>query len=225
MHRIKLAVLDMAGTTVNENNVVYKTVQGALQAHGVENLSLDTVLEVGAGKEKLQAIKDVLNYLHLGQQVRAEAVFKTFKQTLNQAYRELEVTPVEGAETTLEQLKQKNISVVLNTGYNREIANLLLEKLHWKERAQYDALITADDVTNGRPHPEMIEKAMEMFSVDDPSLVLKAGDSVIDIEEGKNAHCGVTVGVLSGAQNREQLASASPTYILDSIASIPGLLV
>jgi phosphoglycolate phosphatase-like HAD superfamily hydrolase len=105
------------------------------------------------------------------------------------------------------------------------MANLLLEKLHWKEGAQYDALITADDVSNGRPHPEMIEKAMEMFSVDDPSLVLKAGDSVIDIEEGRNAHCGVTVGVLSGAQNRNQLASASPTYILDSIASIPNLLV
>ena len=54
MKKIELAVFDMAGTTVNEDNVVYKTVRAALAKHGVD-VTLETVLECGAGKE---------NYFH-----------------------------------------------------------------------------------------------------------------------------------------------------------------
>ena len=43
MHTIKLAVFDMAGTTVNENNIVYKTVQKVINDLGYE-VSLDQVL-------------------------------------------------------------------------------------------------------------------------------------------------------------------------------------
>lgn len=53
MKKIQLAVFDMAGTTVNEDNVVYKTVRDAFAKHGVE-VSLETVLRFGAGKENLR---------------------------------------------------------------------------------------------------------------------------------------------------------------------------
>ncbi|RUA10456.1 MAG: HAD family hydrolase, partial [Flavobacteriia bacterium] len=82
----------------------------------------------------------------------------------------------------------------------------------------------ADDVEQGRPSSEMIDKAMEMFRITDSAQVLKAGDSVIDIEEGKNANCGITVGVLTGAQTREQLGTAGPTMILDSLSELAKVL-
>jgi len=63
-----------------------------------------------------------------------------------------------------------------------------------------------------------------MFKISESENVLKAGDSVIDIEEGKNANCGWTVGVLTGAQTREQLATAEPTLILDSLADLAKVL-
>jgi phosphoglycolate phosphatase-like HAD superfamily hydrolase len=81
-------------------------------------------------------------------------------------------------------------------------------------------MITASDVSNGRPHPDAIIKAMAELGIREPTEVLKAGDSAIDIEEGKNANCGITVGVLSGAQNRRQLEAANPTYILDSVVDL-----
>jgi phosphoglycolate phosphatase-like HAD superfamily hydrolase len=96
--------------------------------------------------------------------------------------------------------------------------------MEWKEGIQYDLLITADDVERGRPHPDMIDLAMERFQIQDPSVVLKAGDSAIDVVEGKNAHCGITIGVLSGAQNREQIQPAEPDYIFDSLVDIRGFL-
>lgn len=89
---------------------------------------------------------------------------------------------------------------------------------------QIDALITSDDVVNGRPNPDMIQMAMAKFGITDPAQVLKAGDSEIDIMEGKNSGCAITVGVLSGAQNREQLEVANPDYILNNVMEIESIL-
>ncbi len=222
MKKIQLAVFDMAGTTVNEDNVVYKTVRAALAKYGVE-VSLNTVLEFGAGKEKFKAIADILKETRI-ENVDPNAVFQEFKKMLEEAYANLNVTTYDGVEELFKILKSKGVKVVLNTGYDQKTAQSLLNKLGWVPGEQIDALITADDVVKGRPSSEMIDKAMEMFKITDSENVLKAGDSVIDIEEGKNANCGWTVGVLTGAQTRQQLATAEPTLILDSLANLADTL-
>ena len=222
MKKIQLAVFDMAGTTVNEDNVVYKTVRAALAKYGVE-VSLNTVLEFGAGKEKFKAIADILKETRI-ENVDPNAVFQEFKKMLEEASANLDVTTYDGVEELFKILKSKGVKVVLNTGYDQKTAQSLLNKLGWVPGEQIDALITADDVVKGRPSSEMIDKAMEMFKITDSENVLKAGDSVIDIEEGKNANCGWTVGVLTGAQTRQQLATAEPTLILDSLANLADTL-
>lgn len=216
---IKLVVLDMAGTTVNEQNVVYKTLQKAINKHNID-VSLDTVLEFGAGKEKFQAIKDVLSHKAPDKLAIAERIFEDFKVMLNDAYKTLNVKAIEGVEDLFLKLKAEGKTVVLNTGYNTQVATSLIHKIGWQQGVHYDALITADNVKKGRPHPDMILKAMQLFNIEDASMVLKAGDSIIDIEEGKNANCGVTIGVLSGAQTRAQLETANPDYILESLAQL-----
>jgi len=222
MKKIQLAVFDMAGTTVNEDNVVYKTVRAALAKHGVE-VSLDTVLEFGAGKEKFKAIADILEQTK-NTSIDTNLVFEDFKEMLDEAYSNLEVTSYDGVEAFFQLLKSKDVKVVLNTGYDQKTASSLLSKLGWVQGNQIDAVITADDVVNGRPSSEMIDKAMDMFGIKNPENVLKAGDSIIDIEEGKNANCGWTVGVLTGAQTREQLSTAQPTLILDSLTDLEKVL-
>jgi phosphonatase-like hydrolase len=124
----------------------------------------------------------------------------------------------------MELLRSKGLFVVLNTGYDRNTASSLLLKLGWEVGKDIDGLVTADDVSNGRPQPDMIHKAMELCGIKEPREVLKAGDSTIDIEEGKNANCGLTIGVLTGAQNETQLKTASPDHILPSLASLDGVL-
>lgn len=222
---IKLCVFDMAGTTVDEDNVVYKTVRQVIADQGYD-LTLEQVLAQGAGKEKHQAITDVLAAETDCQDIAstADAAFALFKPALTTAYQQLEVKPITGVPALITQLRTNGIAVVLNTGYSREIATALLAKLDWQVGRDIDGLITADDVENGRPAPDMIEQAMQQCSIADRQAVLKAGDSIIDVEEGKNASCGVTIGVLSGAQTREQLETANPTYILDSLADLPPLL-
>lgn len=223
INEIEMVVFDMAGTTINEQNIVYKTLHKSINNFGIE-VSLESVLSLGAGKEKHQAIKDILEYKNIADENKSDAIFEYFKETLDKEYLSAAVLPIEGVENVFEDLKKDGVKVVLNTGYSSHVANTLLEKLNWKEGKQYDALITADDVVLGRPFPDMIHKAMQLFHIEDASKVLKAGDSAIDIEEGKNAKCGVTIGVLSGAQTRQQLEAAQPDYILNSLASLYSVM-
>lgn len=222
MHNIQLVVFDMAGTVVNEDNVVYKTLQKAINQQGLD-LTLDFVLEHGAGKEKHQAIKDILAHVDSGE-IDSQTVYENFKVLLDKAYDSLTVTSFEGVVSLLKELRLKNIKIALNTGYTTPIAERLLEKMNWVKGDHYDALITADDVLFGRPNPDMIFEAMEVLNILEPEKVLKAGDSIIDIQEGKNAHCGITVGVTTGAHTREQLESAQPNYVLDSLSEISEYL-
>ncbi len=225
-NRIELVVFDMAGTTVDEGNVVYKTVQKVINNEGF-NVTLDEVLKYGAGKEKHQAITDVLKectqLINVSQV--ADIAFSKFKVALEKAYGTFEIKTFEGTEQLFKDLRSSQIKVVLNTGYDVKIANLLLEKLGWIIGETIDGLVTADDVKNGRPEADMILLAMKDTGITDSEKVMKVGDSAIDIEEGKNANCGMTVGVLTGAQSRAQIQEANPTYILKSLNELRVILL
>ena len=222
--KVKLVVFDMAGTTVDEQNVVYKTLQKAINLGGI-SVSLEDVLKSGAGKEKKTAIIDIAAIHAPGvTSEKIEMIFVSFLNELELAYQALEVIPIAGAEKLFDILKSKGIKIVLNTGYNRETAEKLLAKLSWTIGQQIDNLVTASDVKNARPMPDMVYNAMELTGITDAASVLKIGDSGIDIEEGKNAGCGLTVGITTGAQTREQIALAKPDYIIDSLLELPSLL-
>ena len=221
-NKISLFVFDMAGTTVNEDNVVYKTLRQAVNDLGYD-FSLETVLLIAGGQEKFQAIKDILASTELDKTVleeQAKTAYQNFLETLTDAYQKLKVTAYEGAEELFEYLRNKKVKVVLNTGYNRDTAESLLKKLNWQEGREFDLLVTASEVTNSRPAPDMILYAMNIFGVKDAWQVAKVGDSIIDIEEGKNVSCGLTLGITTGAQTREQLKTADPDYIVDSLLEI-----
>ncbi|WP_284464985.1 HAD-IA family hydrolase [Chryseobacterium sp.] len=222
MKNIELLVLDMAGTTIDEDNVVYKTLTNAVNDYGYE-VSLDKVLSTCAGMEKLEAITSLLREIN-GNEEDAPAIFENFSDQLKESYRNLEVKPINGTEDFLLKMKAKNKKIVLNTGYTSEIAHQLLNKLNWLQNVHFDALITADDVLESRPSPDMIHLAMKKFNITEADKVLKAGDSVIDVEEGKNAGCGLTIAVLSGAQSRTELEKAEPDYILKTISEAENIL-
>ena len=221
---IKMVVFDMAGTTVNEDNVVYKTLHRVINEGGYP-CTLEQVLAQGAGKEKRQAIVDVLT---LQQPDMDDSVinrlFHSFLIALEAAYRDLPVSPQPGAEDIFQYLKDKGILVVLNTGYNQETAEGLIDKLGWKQGLHFDALITASQVQNGRPHPDMILLAKEKFNISDTRQIAKIGDSIVDIEEGQQANCGLNIGITTGAQTREQLLSANPDFVIDSLAALRSII-
>lgn len=215
-----MVVFDMAGTTVNEDNVVYKTLRKSINEAGFD-FTLDQVLAEGAGKEKFQAIRDILKvYGGNKDEALAKSIFERFLVSLEKAYKELDITPVEGAEELFRALRERKILVVLNTGYNEETARSLIKKLGWREGEEIDGLVTASDVAQNRPRPDMILLAMKRFNVTDAGEVVKVGDSMIDIEEGENAGCGLSIGITTGAHTEAQLLSAHPDHILHNLLEL-----
>lgn len=219
-----MIVFDMAGTTIDEDNIVYKTLQKSINEFGV-NVELDAVLAIGAGKEKLNAIKDIIMvYGEPSDMDKADEIFKFFLESLSNAYETFDIKSMMNAEKVLLELRNKNVLVVLNTGYDKNTAQFILDKINWRQFYHFDLLVTATDVKNSRPSPDMITYAMNLFSIDDAKRIVKVGDSKIDIEEGKNANCLYSIGVTTGAQTKAQLQEASPDYIIDNLEDLFGIL-
>ncbi|WP_202912409.1 phosphonatase-like hydrolase [Sphingobacterium olei] len=222
--KIKMVVCDMAGTTVDEDNLVYKTLHRAINRHGYA-VSLEDVLAHGAGKEKKQAIESILT--STAEKVDPsviELMFRDFLQLLDQAYQTAAISAQDNALDFFQALQKKNIRIVLNTGYNKHTAETLLQQLDWKVGRDIDALITADDVARNRPHPDMILFAMDQFGIESGQAVAKIGDSAVDIAEGQNAGCRFSIGITTGAHTVAQLSRANPSHIVDNLLEVLPLL-
>jgi len=222
--KLTMVVFDMAGTTVDEGNVVYRTLHKAIEKV-CPSVSFEDVLKLGAGKEKLQAIRETLSGSNISlNETTIQEIFNDFLGLLDIAYANLIVVPTNNTERLFNELRAKDIKVVLNTGYNTVTAISLLNKLNWVKGVQYDLLVTSSDVSNNRPMPDMILYAMDKLDITDASTVIKVGDSTIDIEEGRNAGCKYNIGVTTGAHTKAQLESANPDYIFDNIYDVVSVL-
>jgi phosphonatase-like hydrolase len=218
-HMVQMIVFDMAGTTVDEDNMVYKTLQKAIDHHGY-TFSLEKVLAEGAGKEKQEAVKSILALNQVDDPSLSDKIYQHFLLLLDEAYQYLDVRPQPNALEVFHRLKENKITVVLNTGYNRATALKLIEKLGWVLGQDYDGLVTASDVHKNRPDPDMILLAMQKFGIIDPKEVIKVGDSFIDIQEGQRAGCLLSIGITTGAHDYKQLQLARPDYIIDDLLEL-----
>jgi phosphonatase-like hydrolase len=219
-----MVVFDMAGTTVNENMLVYKTLQKAILEAGF-TVTLEQVLAEGAGMEKLDALRAIMKkYTDNQDENLIHDIYHRFIDGLEKAYDENEIFPQDNAVALFRALREKRVRVVLNTGYNRQTAQSLIAKLGWIQGETFDDLVTATDVRQSRPHPDMIELAMQRAGITDAREVAKVGDSVIDIQEGVNAGASLNIGITTGAHTRQQLGSAKPSYIVDNLIEILPLI-
>jgi phosphonatase-like hydrolase len=97
-----------------------------------------------------------------------------------------------------------------------------MTRLGWQK--YFAAMISSDDVAEGRPAPFMIFHAMESARVKSVREVVAVGDTPLDLEAGTNAGLRGVIGVLSGASSAARLQGQPHTHILRSVAELPELL-
>lgn len=224
--KTKMLVFDMAGTTVNENGIVYKTLYETLKNYGLDVTKRE--IENWHGANKYEVIEHFL-YKSLQRTIDNSRInyknFETEKQNLSalfdqnlkeQYFEKSNISLIDDSLPILfNEIRKHDIKIALNTGYSREIQEQIIQTLHMNEFI--DGYISSQDVKQGRPYPYMIYKLMEEFEIKSSKEVIKIGDTPNDILEGKNANC-VTIGVLSGADDQEKLYKAH--YILDSVMNL-----
>lgn len=74
-------------------------------------------------------------------------------------------------------------------------------------------IVTGDDVTHFKPHPEGLYKALETLKAN-PEDAIMVGDSNADVLAGKNAKTK-TVGVTYAFSSTNVIKQADPDYIYD----------
>ncbi|MGH8434339.1 MAG: HAD family hydrolase [Pseudomonas sp.] len=111
---------------------------------------------------------------------------------------------------------------MLITGFERATTSHIMRALAWDTLV--DGVVCSDEGKEGRPAPDLIQRAMFMAEVKAAARVLVAGDTVADLQAAARAGAGWIVGVLSGAHNRAQLERHEHSVLLPSIAELPGWL-
>ncbi|MEO8202132.1 MAG: phosphonatase-like hydrolase [Gemmatimonadota bacterium] len=219
MTDITLVVFDMAGTTIKDDGQVPRAFAEALSRQGI-SASVEALNRV-RGSSKRHAIQQFIpEGPDRGKQT--ENAYTVFKATLASAYQSEGVVPIPGSRETFEWLRSRGITVALNTGFDRDITELLITSLGWQHDV-VDVIVSGDDVKRGRPAPDLILRAMELTGTPGPESVASVGDTMLDLQAGHAARVRWNIGVLSGAHRREQLAGEPHTHLLPSVADLPGL--
>lgn len=216
---IQLVLFDLAGTTVKDRGEVARAFTTALHEHNISVTPEELSSVRGSSKRQV-----VLNFIPDDPErvLIAERVYDSFHHQLKQLYEEQGIQEVDGARAVFEQLRDAGIQVGFTTGFDRSIAGLLLDALHWRQIA--DVTVCAEEVREGRPAPYMIFRAMEISGVKSVRTVAILGDTALDLQAGYNAGVQLNIGVLTGAHDRSLLEKQPHTHILESVAELPRVL-
>lgn len=223
---VQLVVFDIAGTTVRDKGSVADAFMEAAAQYGI-SVPHEEVNKV-MGFRKKEAIRILLNKFYLEQEDidgLIEKIHDAFTHNMISFYKQdTELAALPYAEETFAWLKQRGIKIALNTGFTRPITDTILQRLQWNSKGMIDMVITSDEVPEGRPRPYMIAAIMKQLEIADAGQVAKVGDTEVDVEEGRNAGCGLVVGVTTGAYTRSELEQYNPDTIIDSLAELPPLI-
>jgi phosphonatase-like hydrolase len=217
---LKLMVFDMAGTTVEDGGQVPAAFGAALGECGIA-LSDEQLGDV-RGASKREAIAELVQkYGCPGWQGRSEEVYASFVRHLEREFAG-GVKPIAGAERAFDWLRQRGVKIALTTGFDRDVAGLLLDALGWRRLA--DTFVCGDDVPKGRPAPYLIFHAMEATGTESVHAVGTLGDTVLDLQAAHNAGVRLNIGTLSGAHDRARMQPQPHTHLIASVAELPALL-
>ncbi|GAB2838272.1 phosphonatase-like hydrolase [Actinoallomurus bryophytorum] len=222
--RITLACLDLAGTSVADGGVVEKAFAEALATQGVVRgteaygRSMARV-QAARGQSKLDVFRQIFS-----DEDRARAANHSFERAYDSIIDRDGLTPIPGAEATMDKLTDAGVRVCLMTGFGRATLGRVIDTLGWWKRA--DLLICPDDAGGrGRPYPDMILTAALRLQVENVRHIAVCGDTASDMRSGHRAGASIVAGVLTGAHDRPQLETAGATEVLESISGLPDLIL
>ena len=207
----ELVIFDIAGTVLDEGSIApILAFKDAFASFGVE-ITDEEVRETGLGRGKREHLDALCDVRGFDRESDRDVLWDALVMALDQRVRE-RAEWIEGARGTVEAFK-KISKVGFTTGYMARQLRICQDAL------QASFALCREDVAEGRPHPDMILMAMDHFGIDDPSKVLKVGDTPSDMEAAVRAGA-VPVGV---GTDRHNLVSHGARAICE-IGALPGVV-
>jgi pyrophosphatase PpaX len=214
MVRLQTALFDLDGTLIDSIRLILDSYHHTLTQHNLPARTDEEWLQ-GVGTPlhvQFSQWKEIPEVL--------EAMIATYRE-YNLKHHDQMVTIYPGVLEALREIKAAGIQTGLVTSKNRQgaLRGLALVGLE----ALMDVMVCADEVTNPKPHPEPVEKAVALLGAN-PATTVYVGDSIHDMHSGRAA--GVhTAAALWGPFGRAHLESARPDFWLKTPQELVELLV
>ena len=217
---VKLVVLDVGGTIIQDRGDVPEAMIDSCAHHGIRITPEDVAPLRGASKrEVVRRFVEQRAPKGADREKLAAEIYAEFNAQVIAAYKG--VPPIDGAEAAFVKMRKAGLGLVASTGFGRAVADSIFQRLKWQDH--FVTVITGDDVTLGRPAPYMIFHAMEASKTASVAQAIAVGDTPLDMQAAGNA--GVRgIGVLSGAGTEEKLRAEKAAEILKSVAMLPDWL-
>jgi phosphonatase-like hydrolase len=219
---VEMVAFDVAGTVLNDDGLVISAFRNAFEAsqpdlwatHGEQwtQYAIDTM-----GQSKIHVFTELL-----GDAEKAYQANLAFEESYVSEIAEVGAVPIAGAEELFKYLKARGIAVALTTGFSRSTLDTLLSQLGWKDLI--DLSVTPSEAGRGRPHPDMLNMAVEVLGVTDSANVIVCGDTAADMQAAVAFGAGQVIGVLSGAHDQQTLHDAGATSVINSVADLKTLI-
>lgn len=201
-----IAILDVDGTLVDTNYHHAIAWHRALRSHGQGVQMWKVHRHIGMGGDQ---ILDAL----IGEEAAAEHG-DAIREAEAEAYQELidEVEPMKGARELLERLRSEGATTILASSAKQDEVDHYLDLLDARELI--DDWTTSADVERTKPHPDLVNAALEKAGGDGPAVMV--GDSVWDVKAAQAAEVP-TLAVLTGGFSKAELREAGAAQVVESI--------
>jgi pyrophosphatase PpaX len=212
MARLQTALFDLDGTLIDSIRLILDSYHHTLTQHNLPPRSDEEWLR-GVGTPlhaQFAQWRDSPEML--------EAMIATYRE-YNLEHHDRMVRIYPGVVEAVREIKMAGIQTGLVTSKNRQgaLRGLTLVGLE----ALMDVMVCADEVSNHKPHPEPVEKAVALLGAD-PGRTVYVGDSIHDMQSGRAA--GVkTAAALWGPFGKSQLETAVPDFWLEKPADLVEL--
>jgi phosphonoacetaldehyde hydrolase len=193
--QIRAIMLDWAGTTVDHGSLApVLALQTLFAQHGITLSTEDARRDMGLLKrDHIQAILALPNIRAewsaiTGREPGQEEVLSLFGEfgPLQMKIITQHSQLIPGVVQVVKDWQGRGIRIGSSTGYTRDMLAPVLAQAA-QHGYQPDASVCPDEVGAGRPAPWMMVKNAQQLDVYPPAACVKIGDTVVDIEEGKNA--------------------------------------
>ena len=210
---MKLIVWDFDGTLADSRPLIEAGMAHALEALGQPRTRMAEWLKyVGLPVE--EGIRRTFPGLDL------DAVLKAYR-SFGHADHEHLMKPFEGVSDLLFELKARSQAMAIATSKRRVPLLRQLAGFGWS--GLFDPIITPDEVTHGKPHPESLELIMKMTGLGAEDLLM-VGDTPFDLDMAQAASVP-SLAVGHGFYSEPQLAACGPRAYAPDTAALRDILL
>ena len=162
---IAAVAFDLDGLMVNTEEL-YTEVGGVLLARRGKQVTRE-LLDNMMGRQSSVALQVMIDWHHLGDTVEQleQETDEIFSGLLEER-----LAPMPGLLPLLDKLEKNRIPKAVTTSSRRPFVNRILELVGIGDRFQF--FLTAEAIVNGKPAPEIYQKAAQRFEVDLEQLLV-----------------------------------------------------